>query len=339
MVNQTSVTIAQAPSPLFFTQVSAGPGDSKLQFRLIHFWEARKHAKGGILIGIEMLMIDEQRGSIYTLTNFFASNNKMMYGVADQKLVICITHTSIMSKLEENIEGIPSQCFRIHSFADFEANCDLRGDLHGKLCLSPMSSSRVFLGHDVDPTKDFLNWLTANPAAVSLVNPVEVVNVETLTIREIAAFIKRQPAKCTFIILGDVGQEMTGRKATELIDSYAEENGGDGAELEVPLPQCFIGTIGQTNKFRIKVAHFNFTSNRLSLIVTKIVSPAVLPPKDRPLDMPHMPISLSQNNHTASEVDSSMVIESSGGGFSYANSHPSSATDEEKKPKRIRRNG
>ncbi|WZZ28402.1 hypothetical protein YC2023_011803 [Brassica napus] len=184
--------------------------------------------------------------------------------------------------------------------------------LKRKLCLSPMSSSRVFLGHDVDPTKDFLNWLTANPAAVSLVNPVEVVNVETLTIREIAAFIKRQPAK---------------------------ENGGDGAELEVPLPQCFIGTIGQTNKFRIKVAHFNFTSNRLSLIVTKIVSPAVLPPKDRPLDMPHMPISLSQNNHTASEVDSSMVIESSGGGFSYANSHPSSATDEEKKPKRIRRNG
>ncbi|KAF3604571.1 hypothetical protein F2Q69_00037435 [Brassica cretica] len=334
MVNQTSVTIAQAPSPLFFTQVSAGPGDSKLQFRLIHFWEARKHAKGGILIGIEMLMIDEQRGSIYTLTNFFASNNKMMYGVADQKLVICITHTSIMSKLEENIEGIPSQSFRIHSFADFEANCNLRGDLHGckalcldaagrvsgqtgrghgvnfvtlsgssltrhvalpdhgvgldgqscsclivgwpvglssptlgalhqrpvlrtkdgstsqkimvhlqlkdgpvmnvylwdqaaenfwikfdasattpsillvttvnpkrlggKLCMSSMSSSRVFLGHDVDPTKDFLNWLTANPAAVSLVNPVEVVNVETLTIREIAVFIKRQPAKIAY---------------------------------------------------------------------------------------------------------------------------------------------
>ncbi|KAG5391111.1 hypothetical protein IGI04_032652, partial [Brassica rapa subsp. trilocularis] len=127
MVNQTSVTIAQAPSPLFFTQVSAEPGDSKLQFRLIHFWEARKHAKGGILIGIEMLMINEQRqqyelshhtftysaeliffylisralspsgsllktvlqlkrGSIYTLTNFFASNSKVMYGVADQKL-------------------------------------------------------------------------------------------------------------------------------------------------------------------------------------------------------------------------------------------------------------
>ncbi|KAH0932832.1 hypothetical protein HID58_009949 [Brassica napus] len=233
MVNQTSVTIAQAPSPLFFTQVSAGPGDSKLQFRLIHFWEARKHAKGGILIGIEMLMINEQlkRGSIYTLTNFFASNSKVMYGVADQKLVICITHTSILSKLEENIEGIPSQCFRIHSFPDFEANCYLRGDLY-----------------------------------------------------DVVGYLK---------LVGRPGSPSTSRFTHQ--------------------------------------GWLNFTEN--------YVSPEVLPPKDRPLEMPPMPISSSQNNHTASEVDSSVVTKSSGRGFSYANSHPSSATDEEKKPKRIRRNG
>ncbi|WZZ14595.1 hypothetical protein YC2023_107684 [Brassica napus] len=168
---------------------------SKLQFRLIHFWEARKHAKGGILIGIEMLMIDEQRqqyelshhtftysaeliffylisralspsgsllktvlqlkrGSIYTLTNFFASNSKVMYGVADQKLVICITHTSILSKLEENIEGIPSQCFRIHSFADFEANCDLRGDLHDVVSHLKLVDGQALHQRPVLRTKD-----------------------------------------------------------------------------------------------------------------------------------------------------------------------------------------
>ncbi|KAH0910634.1 hypothetical protein HID58_033955, partial [Brassica napus] len=218
------------------------------KFRLIHFWEARKHAKGGILIGIEMLMIDEQlkRGSIYTLTNFFASNSKVMYGVADQKLVICITHTSILSKLEENIEGIPSQCFRIHSFADFEANCDLRGDLH------------------------------------DVVSHLKLVDGQALHQRPV----------------------------------LRTKDGSTSQKIMVPL--------------QLK---------ELSLTVTKIVSPAVLPPKDRPLDMPPMPISSSQNNHTASEVDSSVVTESSGGGFSYANSHPSSATDEEKKPKCIRRNG
>ncbi|KAJ4909725.1 Uncharacterized protein Rs2_04346 [Raphanus sativus] len=183
--------------------------------------------------------------------------------------------------------------------------------LEGKLCLSSMSSSRVFLDHDVDPTKEYLNWLTVNPAVASSGNPVEVANVETLTILEIAAFIKRQPSKIayfdciatiddvklgtgyrveisvydsgehsTFIILGDAGKELTCRKATELIDIYAVENGGDGAELEVPILQCFSDTIGQKQ-------------------IQDQVSPAVLPPKDHPLDMAAMPISSSQNNPAA----------------------------------------
>ncbi|KAG2250242.1 hypothetical protein Bca52824_080378 [Brassica carinata] len=237
----------------------------------------------------------------------------------------------------------------------------------GKLCLSSMSSSRVFLDEEVDPTKEYLTWLSTNPSATSSVNPVEVVKSETLTISEIADFIKRQPAKiayvdciatiddvklgtewyyiackdcqtklnrgpttmlcpkcgnenatavanyrvemsvydneeqCTFIILGDAGKDLTGRKATELIDTYVEENGGDGAELEIPLPQYFIDAIGQTKKFRIKVAHYNFTSTRLSLTDTKIVSSAVLPPKNPPLKTP-----------PGSEVEMSELAESSG---------------------------
>ncbi|XP_013624520.1 PREDICTED: uncharacterized protein LOC106330625 [Brassica oleracea var. oleracea] len=223
-----------------------------------------------------------------------------------------------------------------------------------------MSSSRVFLDEEVDPTKEYLTWLTLNPGATSSVNPVEVVKAETLTISEIAAFIKREPAKvayfdciatiddvkhgtewyyiackdcqtklnrgpttllcpkcgnenatavanyrvemsvydneeqCTFIILGDAGKELTGRKATELIDTYAE---------------CFIDAIGQTKKFRIKMSPYNFTSTRLSLTATKIVSSAVLPPKNPPLNTP-----------AGTEVEISDVATSSGGG--------TSATDE-----------
>ncbi|CAN6823272.1 unnamed protein product, partial [Brassica oleracea var. botrytis] len=479
----------EASSPLLFRHVSPGPGDSTLQFRLLHFWEARKNVKGGpgILLGIEMLMIDSEgtvaqgfiglnrrnqyekelkRGMIYALTNYYASNTKVMYHVADQRLVICISHASELRKVEEDTEAILTERFRIHSFADFEANCDLRGDLHdvvghlklvdghplhqrpvlctkddlasrkvmihlqlkdgpvinmylwdeaaenfrvkfdacadtptvllvttvnpkrlgGKLCLSSMSSSRVFLDEEVDPTKEYLTWLTTNPGATSSVNPVEVVEAETLTISEIAAFIKREPAKvayfdciatiddvkhgtewyyiackdcqtklnrgpttllcpkcgnenatavanyrvemsvydneeqCTFIILGDAGKELTGRKATELIDTYAEENGGDGAELEVSLPQCFIDAIGQTKKFRIKMSPYNFTSTRLSLTATKIVSSAVLPPKNPPLNTP-----------ARTEVEISDVATSSGGG--------TSATDDEKNAKRTKRSG
>ncbi|KAL0788947.1 hypothetical protein Bca101_005193 [Brassica carinata] len=38
------------------TFVSAGPGDSKLMFRLIHFLEACNNSKGGILIGTKMII-------------------------------------------------------------------------------------------------------------------------------------------------------------------------------------------------------------------------------------------------------------------------------------------
>ncbi|KAF3526726.1 hypothetical protein F2Q69_00046870 [Brassica cretica] len=329
-----------------------------------------------------------------------------MYRVADQKLVICFTHTSVLKKLEENIEAILDQRFKFHSYADFEANCDLRGDLHDvvghlklvdgqplhqrpALCTKDGSTSRKIMVHLQ------LKELAANPASASSVNAFEVVNVETLTIREIIAYfdciatiddvklgtewyniackvcqtklthgpttlmcpkccnenatasanfrvelsVYDNEEQCTFIILGDDGKELTGRNATELIGMYVEENGGDGADHEVPLPRCFIDTIGQTHKFRIKVSRFSFTSKKLSLTVTKIVSPAVIPPKDRPADMPALPIYSSQDNPAACAVDSSVVTESSGGGSSYANTDPICSTDEQKKPKRIRRNG
>ncbi|KAL0681986.1 hypothetical protein Bca4012_048833 [Brassica carinata] len=54
MANQTAVATVQYKP--FSTFVSAGPGDSKLMFRLIHFWEACNNSKGGILIGTKMVI-------------------------------------------------------------------------------------------------------------------------------------------------------------------------------------------------------------------------------------------------------------------------------------------
>ncbi|CAN7109931.1 unnamed protein product, partial [Brassica rapa subsp. narinosa] len=58
MENQTAFTTTQVHSPLFFSKVSSRPGDSQLLFKLIYFWKARNNSKGGILFGLEMLMID-----------------------------------------------------------------------------------------------------------------------------------------------------------------------------------------------------------------------------------------------------------------------------------------
>ncbi|CAN7010329.1 unnamed protein product, partial [Brassica oleracea var. botrytis] len=60
MANQTAITTTQVHSPLFFSKVSYGPEDSQLLFKLIYFWKARNNFIGGILLGLEMLMIDEK---------------------------------------------------------------------------------------------------------------------------------------------------------------------------------------------------------------------------------------------------------------------------------------
>ncbi|KAF2602850.1 hypothetical protein F2Q70_00026296 [Brassica cretica] len=247
--------------------------------------------------------------------------------------------------------------------------------LGGKLCLSSMSSSRVFLDDEVDPTKEYLTWLTTNPSATSSVNPVEIAYFDCIATIDDVKFgtewyyiackdcqtklncgpttllcpkcgnddatavanyrvemsVYDNEEQCTFIILGDAGKDLTGRKATKLIDTYVEEKGGDGAELEVPLPQCFIDTIGHTKKFRIKVAPYNFTFIRQSFTATKIVSSAVLPPKKPPLNTPPPISSTTQNSCPGTEVEISEVAESSGGGISGG--------DDQKKPKRTKRSG
>ncbi|CAN7125058.1 unnamed protein product [Brassica rapa subsp. narinosa] len=60
MANQTAVTTTQIHSPHFFSKVSSGPGDSQLLFKLIYLWKARNNSKGDIILGLEMLMIDEE---------------------------------------------------------------------------------------------------------------------------------------------------------------------------------------------------------------------------------------------------------------------------------------
>ncbi|WZZ11260.1 hypothetical protein YC2023_097181 [Brassica napus] len=73
-------------------------------------------------------------GTIYQLMNFFATKaNTSIYRVVDDNLTIHFTHSSVLSELQDNPVVIQRDRFRFHSFQEFEANCDLQGDLCGKL--------------------------------------------------------------------------------------------------------------------------------------------------------------------------------------------------------------
>ncbi|KAF8118636.1 hypothetical protein N665_0003s0011 [Sinapis alba] len=67
--------------------------------------------------------------------------------------------------------------------------------LGGTLTLTSMSSSRVFIDHDVPPTRDYLTWLSSNPEIAKKVNAEVVTKPETLTIAEIFSYIDHPDAK------------------------------------------------------------------------------------------------------------------------------------------------
>nr|VDD08271.1 unnamed protein product [Brassica oleracea] len=283
---------------MFFKDVSLGPHETQLRFRLIHFWEARNPVKK-TLIGLEMLLIDEQEtviqgfippgrikkylpemkhGSVYKLINFYGSKNKPVYRVADHITTVSFRWNSEMSVLREIPISFDEDHFRFHSYEDFEANCDFKSNLYdvvghmklvdgqtlierpsldevkiattrhimvhvqshdgpvmnlylwdqaatdfckkfnsyentstvllvttvntkrlgGTIALTSMSSTRVFMDYDVQPTRDYFTWLGSNPEIANQVSADVITKRETLTIADIFSYMSQESAKDAF---------------------------------------------------------------------------------------------------------------------------------------------
>ncbi|CAN6927814.1 unnamed protein product [Brassica oleracea] len=146
----SGVPSAKTDEVLFFKDVKFGPQEDELRFRLIHFWEAR-NALTKILIGLEMLLIDEQgtviqgfippsridtylphmiSGSIYRLNKFYGSKSKIVYWVAEPDVTIAFSWNFVLSELEDSPVQFPDDRFRFYGYEEFEAACDLKGDLY-----------------------------------------------------------------------------------------------------------------------------------------------------------------------------------------------------------------
>ncbi|KAG2262740.1 hypothetical protein Bca52824_069819 [Brassica carinata] len=364
-------------------------------------------------------------GSIYRLKNFYVSKSKIGYRVADPVVVITFSWNSALSDLNDSSVVFPEDRFRFYRYEEFEAACELKGDLYdyvghmklvngqtlsdslvldegeiaskrhilvhvqthdgpvmklylwdkaavdfgkkfkayentpsvilvttlnpkrlgGALSLCSLSSSRVFFDLDVQPTRDYLTWLGLNSDVANRVNADIVTKAETATIGELFSYMKQEGAKvawfectatiddvvrgcawyyiacgvcktkatkgpttlmckkcgkaeiagvaeylmrlsvydnndqATFVLLGDAGHELTGRQASELVESYFEANESVGVDHVVPVPQALIDTIGQTHKFVVKVSTYNLTGKTQALTVTKVLPPQAPAPE------------------------------------------------------------
>ncbi|CAF1705194.1 BnaC03g41440D [Brassica napus] len=183
----------------------------KDRFQLIHFWEARNPVKK-TLIGLEMLLIDEQgtviqgfippgrikkylpdmnQGSVYKLNNFYGSKNKPVYRVADHIATVSFTWNSEMTVLHDIPIHFDEDRFRFHSYEDFEANCDLRGDLydfvgHMKLVNGQTLTKRPILDEvEIATTRHVLVHVQSHDGPVRLPRPQKKLANEEQLIRHV----------------------------------------------------------------------------------------------------------------------------------------------------------
>ncbi|CAN6872301.1 unnamed protein product, partial [Brassica oleracea] len=163
----------------------------------------------------------------------------------------------------------------------------------GALTLSSLSSSRVFLDLDVQPTRDYLTWLDSNTDVANRVNPDIVTKAETVTIGDLFSYIKLEGSKvawfeCTatiddvvhgsawyYISCGGCKTKATKGHTTLMCKKCgkAEVTGVPdvGDDHMVPVPQALIDTIGQTRTFIVKVSKHNLDGKIRSLTVTKVL--------------------------------------------------------------------
>ncbi|CDY10845.1 BnaC01g14600D [Brassica napus] len=233
---------------------------------------------------IEKYLPDMKRGSVYKLNNFYGSRNKSVFRVADHTVTVSFSWNSELKVLLNCPTHFDADSFRFHSYEEFQANCDLKGDLYdvvghmklvngqsiveapvldeveiakarrvlihvqshdgpvmklylwdqaardfckkfnsyegtptvllvttvntktlgGTLALTSMSSSRVFMDYDVQPTIDYFSWLGSNPAIAEQVNAEVVTKRETMTIGEIFSYIEQESSKVNSIYLTSI---------------------------------------------------------------------------------------------------------------------------------------
>ncbi|CAG7887985.1 unnamed protein product [Brassica rapa] len=166
---KSPITSESDDNVMFFRDVSPGPHETQLRFRLIHFWEAWNPLKK-TLIGIEMLLIDEQGtviqgfispgrierylpkmklGSVYKLNNFYGSSNKSVYRVSDHAVTVSFSWNSELSVLEDSPIHFDEDRFQFHSFEDFQASCDRKGDLYDVVGHMKLVNGQSFIGTPV----------------------------------------------------------------------------------------------------------------------------------------------------------------------------------------------
>lgn len=147
-----------ASSYTLLANLRAGRCSNTAEVRLLRSWEARNINKGGELISVDMLFIDENstmvqgsipalrqlqfknrlaEGSIYTLTGFDVVRRNPRFRLSDSTFSIRFNEGTELEKLSTTVRTIPTELFRFRTYDQLRelANAGKQlPDIMGELC-------------------------------------------------------------------------------------------------------------------------------------------------------------------------------------------------------------
>ncbi|KAF2571942.1 hypothetical protein F2Q70_00002104 [Brassica cretica] len=170
---------------IFFKDLSLGPHEAQLRFRLIHFYVVghMKLVNGQRIVEGPVLDEVEIAKARRVLIHVQPHDGPVM------KLYLWDQAASDFCKKFKSYEGTPTVLLVT------TVNTKTLG---GTLALTSMSSSRVFMDYDVQPTIDYFSWLGSNPDIADQFHVEVVTKRETMTIGEIFSYIGQESAKDAF---------------------------------------------------------------------------------------------------------------------------------------------
>ncbi|CAN7094749.1 replication protein A 70 kDa DNA-binding subunit A [Brassica rapa] len=127
-----------ANSRVLLADLKAGRCSNVAEVRLLRFWEARNVRKGGELMSVDMLFVDENstltqgsvganhqlrfrdrlsEGSLYTLTGFDVTRSNTNFRLSDAPFSIRFNEGTELDKIPTSVRPIPTELFRFMPYS------------------------------------------------------------------------------------------------------------------------------------------------------------------------------------------------------------------------------
>ncbi|ESQ50127.1 hypothetical protein EUTSA_v10002234mg [Eutrema salsugineum] len=133
-----------------FGDLKAGRGVQPIVARLLRFWEARNVKKGGELMGVDMLLLDEKatliqgsisvhrlntfkhlmhEGGIYAISGFDVTRSNPQFKLSDSNISIRFTEQTTFVEIFDPNSPIPTDMFRFRSHDELLSLANTNSDL------------------------------------------------------------------------------------------------------------------------------------------------------------------------------------------------------------------